>query len=343
MHFIESDSFWVNYLKKQISQDTPSIRLHLAIFVEPYLQYILKGSKTIESRFSNNRCAPYNTIEKGDIILLKKSGGPVLGICHVVDAWFYHLNKESWQSIKEEFKEALCAQDPEFWNNRKSASFATLIKIDNVKPIIPFMFYKKDRRGWVILQNKSKQQRLWNTKGIVFGFSGCIASGKTTISEGVANYLGLPRVSFGDYVRKMARHKGLDDSSRDILQSVGESLIIEGWMKFCKSVLKQVKWEPGQSLVIDGVRHQAAIDTLKLLVKPSLFLLIHININESEQKTRLNRKEIINLQQIKVIENHSSEKDVKSILPNIADLIVDGTYPIDDIILGIISWVKNLQ
>lgn len=35
----------------QISNRPPNFGLHLAIFVEPYLQYIFEGKKTVESRF----------------------------------------------------------------------------------------------------------------------------------------------------------------------------------------------------------------------------------------------------------------------------------------------------
>ena len=48
--------------------------IHLAIVNDPYYKYILEGTKTIESRFSNNRVAPYNKISPNDIVLMKKAG-----------------------------------------------------------------------------------------------------------------------------------------------------------------------------------------------------------------------------------------------------------------------------
>ena len=153
------DEFWEQYLKKQ-HKGKFKVRIHLAIFVEPYLQFILNGTKTIESRFSINRCPPYKTIEDGDIVLLKKSGGPILGICHVSSAWFYKIDEKSWHTIRKEFSEALCAQDPEFWTKRQNASYATLIKINNVRAIAPMEFYKRDRRGWVVIKDNGKQLEL---------------------------------------------------------------------------------------------------------------------------------------------------------------------------------------
>jgi ASC-1-like (ASCH) protein len=50
------------------------------VFIEPYLQFILDGQKTVESRFSANRSAPYQQVGKGDVVLLKRTGGPVMGV-----------------------------------------------------------------------------------------------------------------------------------------------------------------------------------------------------------------------------------------------------------------------
>jgi len=157
---VQGDQFWESYLERLNSPDSVPITLHLAILVEPYLQFILDGTKTVESRFSTRRFAPYNRVEKGDIVLLKKSSGPIVGICQITHAWFYHLDPESWQTLKEDFAVAICAQDPNFWKEREAASFATLMRIQNVKSIEPIKFAKRDRRGWVILYENSGQLQL---------------------------------------------------------------------------------------------------------------------------------------------------------------------------------------
>src|SRR5947208_15176323 len=61
----------------------PSCGIHLAVFVEPFLGYVLDGSKTVESRFSVNRCAPFGKVRQGDVALLKRPGAPVVGIACV--------------------------------------------------------------------------------------------------------------------------------------------------------------------------------------------------------------------------------------------------------------------
>jgi hypothetical protein len=156
--------FWQRYFEK--FDGNAESGLHLAVLKEPYLQFILKGEKTIESRFSNRRCAPYKRVEKGDVVILKRQSGPVLGLCRVSHAWFYELDRESWQLIRKDFTAALRAEDPGFWRERESASFATLMSIDNVHALPPISCGKRDRRGWVILSGVVEQPAQWNLQSL---------------------------------------------------------------------------------------------------------------------------------------------------------------------------------
>jgi hypothetical protein len=146
----KGDSFWSEYFK---SDEFENAAIHLGVFVEPYIQYILEGKKTIESRFSMNRSAPYKKVCNGDILLLKRSGGPIVALCLIGEAWFYELEESSWREIKREYRDQLCAQDPDFWKDRSAASFASLMRIHNVQQINPIKFLKRDRRGWVVLKS----------------------------------------------------------------------------------------------------------------------------------------------------------------------------------------------
>jgi hypothetical protein len=60
----------------------------------------LEGEKTIESRFTVNRHVPFEQAKQGDLIVLKRSSGPIVGICKVTDAWFYRLAPETWPEIE---------------------------------------------------------------------------------------------------------------------------------------------------------------------------------------------------------------------------------------------------
>ncbi len=154
------DSFWQQRLSETLLDSPFANDIHLAVFVGPYLELILEGRKTVESRFSSRRCAPYQRVRSGDILLLKRSSGPVVGLCEVGSVWFYRLDAESWQIIKTEFAQALCVQDPSFWENRQHASYATLMRIQHVCPIAPTKFVKYDRRGWVRLTDNDVQGQI---------------------------------------------------------------------------------------------------------------------------------------------------------------------------------------
>ena len=156
-----ADEFWGSYLQEKVLAYPPSVSTHLAVFVEPYLQYILDGKKTVESRFSVRHTPPYGIVRDGDVVVLKRVAGPVLGVCRVVNTWDYELNPESFTELRAEFAAALCAQDPEFWAVRAGASYATLMRLGNVCQLRPLHVKKSDRRGWVVLKRRTNQLLLW--------------------------------------------------------------------------------------------------------------------------------------------------------------------------------------
>ena len=149
---------WQGGLRERVDSDG-IVGIHLAIFVEPYLSYVLDGSKTFESRFSKNRCPPYGRVKPGDFLLLKRSGGRIVGICRVAHVWFFELDAAKWQEIRTRFAKGLCAQDEGFWKAREGAAFASIMKIIDVRPLEPFSCEKQDRRGWVVL-NEQRQPTL---------------------------------------------------------------------------------------------------------------------------------------------------------------------------------------
>lgn len=150
----QQSKFWSNRLLNLQGQYSEK-SIHLAVFSEPYLSYVLSGQKTVETRFSSKRCAPYERVSCGDVILLKQVGGPVIGICEVRAVCFYVLRDDTWSEIKE-FAREICAEEPSFWEERRDACFASLIHIVNVTSISPFRIHKRDRRGWVVIQRPTE-------------------------------------------------------------------------------------------------------------------------------------------------------------------------------------------
>jgi hypothetical protein len=146
------DPFWAPRFDTTRLRESP-IGVHLAVLVEPFLGYILDGTKTIESRFAVRRFAPYGHVTPGDIVFLKAASGPVVGVCVVEQTWYFELDVQRIAAIRKRFGKAMRADTTEFWTRRKDATFASLMKIREVRELpVPLTCPKKDRRGWVVLR-----------------------------------------------------------------------------------------------------------------------------------------------------------------------------------------------
>lgn len=152
------DATWRELLRDAAKQ---VCAVHLGIFVEPYLSFVLDGSKTVESRFSVNKCAPWGRVFAGDILLMKASGGPIVGVGRIAHVWSYRLEPRTWKDIRKEFTISLRAQDPGFWASRSKASYATLMRMEDVRPLPNLPCHKRDRRGWVLLSERANSP-LWD-------------------------------------------------------------------------------------------------------------------------------------------------------------------------------------
>ena len=147
--------FWYNYLQRLSGTKSGTTGLHVAVLVEPYLSLVLKGKKTVESRFGANRHPPYGAVFAGDVILLKRAAGPIVGVACATRAWYFYLNAATLAEIRRRFEGRMCASDDFFWEERCGANFATLIELGQVTEVAtPIFCDKRDRRGWVILSSR---------------------------------------------------------------------------------------------------------------------------------------------------------------------------------------------
>lgn len=178
-------------------------------------------------------------------------------------------------------------------------------------------------------------------KSIIIGFVGKIGSGKTTISAAVAAALNWKRASFGDYVRRVAQQRGLDES-REVLQEIGASLA-ENPDEFCLSLLRFVNWKPGQNLVLEGIRHAKIVDALRQITNPSRLFLIFLKVDEIVRMKRLLDDRDTGKQAALKYEMHTTETDVNAVLPAMADLVVDGARLVPDIVNQIVAWIQGKQ
>jgi ASC-1-like (ASCH) protein len=124
---------------------------HLAILKKPYLDAILDGRKTIESRFYHTNQKWLAQVSAGDILFLKVSSGPVMATATVAAVKnFDNLTARQISVLKSQYNQRICGDDL-YWQEKMNARFGILCWLKDVKPITPRFITKADWRAWVVL------------------------------------------------------------------------------------------------------------------------------------------------------------------------------------------------
>jgi len=127
-------------------------RNHLAILKMPYLQAILTGSKTIESRLTKTKRAPFGCVGIGDTLFLKASSGPVLATTTVAKVEYcQNLTPGRIGKLREKYNDLIRGSDV-YWQQKSDCKYATLIWMAEIKKIEPVRISKNDWRAWVVLE-----------------------------------------------------------------------------------------------------------------------------------------------------------------------------------------------
>lgn len=122
---------------------------HLAIMSKGYIEKILSGEKSIESRFSVNRISPFGKIKVGEKVYLKETGKPVSVSFEVESVLFFEdLDKGKIKEIRAKYGKQICAEE-EFWQIKQRARYATLIFVKNPKRVNPFKVEKSNRSAFM--------------------------------------------------------------------------------------------------------------------------------------------------------------------------------------------------
>lgn len=134
------------------------MKKHLAILHSLAIAAILAGKKTVETRFSQHRIAPYGVISAGDLVYMKPPGEEIVGQFRVKKVISYDgLESNDVEQIFKQFGKLMSAGDSQFdaeyQEKKQSSKFATIIFIAESDQFItsPFKVKKSDLRGWVVL------------------------------------------------------------------------------------------------------------------------------------------------------------------------------------------------
>ena len=122
--------------------------IHIAIMSEPFLSFVLAGKKTVESRFSLKKIAPYSKAQPGDIVFMK--AGPIVACFTVAWVKTFDMDEYPIAQIAKEYGEQICG-DTAFWKRKSAKRFATLMGIQDVRNLTPTKITKLDQRAWATL------------------------------------------------------------------------------------------------------------------------------------------------------------------------------------------------
>ena len=152
---LKQNDEWRVFTEK-LKCDFPEIGIHLAVFNDIILNELLAGNKTIESRFSTNRISPFGKVQSGDIVLVKKSGGPVVAVFVTGSVSSYsNLTPAKISALRHQYSNSLgLSENDEFWKEKVKSKYGTLITIKRLMEVYPYHIEKKDRTGWVVVQER---------------------------------------------------------------------------------------------------------------------------------------------------------------------------------------------
>lgn len=138
------------------------VKYHLVILKKPYLDWIIEGKKTIESRFTKTRREPFGRIGIGDKLFLKESSGFVCATAEVsaVES-FENVTQEIMQAIKKKYNSAILGSD-EYWESKMDCKYGVLVWVRDVRKMRPVRINKKDWRAWVVLSENENYGLLGN-------------------------------------------------------------------------------------------------------------------------------------------------------------------------------------
>lgn len=170
---------------------------------------------------------------------------------------------------------------------------------------------------------------------------GPVASGKTTVTRLLSERLKWPTVSFGTYVRGMAKCRGIA-LDRAQLEGLGAHLIAtRGHEQFLRDVLDgQVSTD---EFILEGVRHVDMLRAVKQLCRSATSVYLHVSADQRYQ--RWLRREMLTATSatrttFDALVSGEVERHVYA-LEGSADLVADGLLPAEDIAQLIIDFMTR--
>lgn len=108
---------------------------HIAILHRHYLDLILSGIKTVESRLTGNTLAPYEQIKPGERIYFKQSSGPFRATALADTVEFYdQLTPAKLRQLYNQYNACVCGTEDYWFVTKANARYATFVTLRDVLP-----------------------------------------------------------------------------------------------------------------------------------------------------------------------------------------------------------------
>ena len=156
---------------------------------------------------------------------------------------------------------------------------------------------------------------------------GRIGSGKSTVSAMLASDLSIQVVSFGDYVRQMARCGGRPDT-RNALQNLGGCLYQRlGASGLLQGTLEMAGICNDETVIFDGVRHIDVLSEIRRRAGKTVAVYLDASPEVRYERRRSQGPTGLSWQEFETIDNHSVEGEIGA-LTELCDFVVDASQPL---------------
>ena len=134
--------------------------IHVAILKQPYIDAILAGRKTVESRMTINRQPPFEQISTGERLYFKQSAGPFRAIATAGHIEFHaNVTPDQFQRLEQRMRPRVGGDDA-YWTGKQKSRYLTFIDLCDVEPIDLGPAYPKSAwRAWHILDEEADPVR----------------------------------------------------------------------------------------------------------------------------------------------------------------------------------------
>ena len=156
---------------------------------------------------------------------------------------------------------------------------------------------------------------------------GRIGSGKSTVSAMLASELSIQMVSFGDYVRQMARRDGRPNT-RSVLQNLGDCLYQQlGASGLLQGTLEMAGIDKDETVIFDGVRHIDVLSEIRRRADKTVAVYLDASPEVRYERRRSQGPPGLSWQEFEAMDNHSVEGEIGA-LAEFCNLVIDASKPL---------------